>query len=213
MDSSLTFTGLLTLFTTMVLLAAVPGVTVVLVVTRSATLGFLHGVCTTLGLVAGDTIFILVAVFGLSALGALWEPVLSILACASGAYLIFIGIALWRTPPQMGRATPSAGTSLWSSFLAGLLITLGDQKAILFYLGLLPAVADMNRLTGLDVVLLVGCAVLALLGVKLAYAWLGNRAAGLAGGRWAVLLGRVTVVLMVGVGITVLLREVHAMLL
>lgn len=197
----------------MVFLAALPGVTVVLVATRSATLGFRHGVMTTLGLVTGDVIFILLAVFGLAAIGALWEPTLKVLTCASGAYLVYLGILLWRKSPQMERAESSPGTSLWSSFLAGLLITLGDQKAILFYLGLLPAVADLNRLTGLDVVLLVGCAAVSLLGVKLVYAWLGSRASSLAGGQWATLLNYLTAALMVGIGITLLLREAHAMLL
>ena len=211
MESNLTFGGLATLFGTMMFLAALPGVTVVLVTTRSAALGFLHGVVTTLGLVAGDTLFILMAVFGLAALGSLWEPVLTILAFVSGFYLVFLGVVLWRSPPHMGCPETQVGTSLWSSFLAGLLITLGDQKAILFYLGLLPAVADITRLTRLDVVLLVGCAAVALLGVKLAYAWLGSSAASLVAGRGGVLLGRITAILMVGVGGTVLVSRIFPM--
>ena len=49
----------------MVVLAVIPSVSVLAVSARAAAFGFSHGLFTALGIVAGDIIFILVAVYGL----------------------------------------------------------------------------------------------------------------------------------------------------
>jgi len=51
----------------MALLAALPSASVALVITRSATLGVANGIAVSAGIVLGDLIFILLAIFGLSA--------------------------------------------------------------------------------------------------------------------------------------------------
>jgi len=56
----------LALFIIMLLLAIIPSVSVLTVTSRSITSGFTHGVFTTLGIVAGDIIYILIAILGLS---------------------------------------------------------------------------------------------------------------------------------------------------
>ena len=54
------------LFGAMILLALVPSPSVFAVIARSLSAGFLHGAMTTLGILIGDLLFILFAVFGLS---------------------------------------------------------------------------------------------------------------------------------------------------
>ena len=49
----------------MALLAAVPSLSVVAVVARAASFGFIHGAFTAFGVVVGDIILILLAIFGL----------------------------------------------------------------------------------------------------------------------------------------------------
>jgi threonine/homoserine/homoserine lactone efflux protein len=56
------------LFIAMVVLAAIPSLSVLTVSTRAATAGFIHGVFTAIGIVVGDIIFILLALGGLSVL-------------------------------------------------------------------------------------------------------------------------------------------------
>mmetsp|Transcript_28740 Transcript_28740/g.54464 ORF Transcript_28740/g.54464 Transcript_28740/m.54464 type:complete len:97 (-) Transcript_28740:347-637(-) len=44
---------------------------------------------------------------------------------------------------------------MWAGFVAGLVVILGNPKAILFYAGMLPGFFDLTRLTPLDIVIIV----------------------------------------------------------
>lgn len=171
------------LFGAMAVLAAVPSVSVLAVTARSAAGGFRHGVFTTAGIVLADVAFILVAIFGLAFLAEAMGDRFVLVKYLGGAYLLWLGIALLRsgrTTEQRGKAPAS---SAWSSFMTGLLITLGDQKAILFYLGFFPAFLDLAAMNWRDAVIVVAIAVVAVGGVKLGYAWAADRAGALLGSR------------------------------
>ena len=55
--------------------------------------------------------------------------------------------------------------------MTGLLVTLGDQKAVVFYLGFLPAFIELGTLSHPDIGAVLASAVLAVGGVKLGYAY------------------------------------------
>ena len=69
MPLSMTLSSMIALFGAMLVLAAMPSSSVLLVISRSAASGFVHGSLAALGIVAGDIIFILIAI--LSYLGFL----------------------------------------------------------------------------------------------------------------------------------------------
>ena len=175
MDSSLTFNTLLALFGVMIVGASVPGVSVLTVSARSAAFGFGHGIFVTLGIVTGDILFILVAIYGLSLLVGFMGAHFDLVKYFGGAWLIWLGIALWRSKSETTGPKSDNKSSLLSSYLAGLLITLGDQKAILFYLGLFPALFDLPAFTLIDTGIIITIAATALLFSKLVYAWLAAR--------------------------------------
>jgi len=163
----------------MIVLAIVPSVSVLAVTARAAAFGFTHGLFTTLGIVFADILFILVAVYGLALLAGMMGDQFRQVQYIGAAYLIWLGISLWRADAQ-ARAADSVGLSSWSSsFLSGLLITLGDQKAILFYLGFFPAFIDLSTMTPLDTLIIVLIAILGVGGAKLVYAYLADRASAL----------------------------------
>jgi threonine/homoserine/homoserine lactone efflux protein len=58
-----------------------------------------------------------------------------------------------------------------ASFLSGLLLTLGDVKAILFYASLFPAFVDMDSLSAPDMAGIAAVTILAVGGVKIFYAF------------------------------------------
>jgi threonine/homoserine/homoserine lactone efflux protein len=60
--------------------------------------------------------------------------------------------------------------------LTGLFITLGDQKAILFYLGFFPAFLDLSAISYFDLNMIIVIAIVAVGGPKLYYAYLADRA-------------------------------------
>jgi threonine/homoserine/homoserine lactone efflux protein len=95
----MTFGGGGALFGTMVVLAAIPSVSVLAVSARSAASGFVHGALTTLGVVLGDVVFILLAVYGLAAIAELMGDRFVLVRYLGAAYLVWLGVVLWRAPP------------------------------------------------------------------------------------------------------------------
>lgn len=174
MESNLTPTNIAALAGIMLLGASVPSVSVLAISARSAALGFAHGALTSAGIVVGDMIFILIAIYGLSALASLLGEHFVLIQYLGGAYLIGLGIVLWASKPKAEGTKQSSAMS--SSFLTGLLITLGDQKAILFYLGFLPAFVNLSALSLTDTGIILAIATCAVGGPKLVYAFLGERA-------------------------------------
>ncbi len=191
------------LFVTLLLLALVPGVSSLLVAARSAGGGFAQGAVTTAGIVVGDLVFLLVAIYGWNFINRNLTGVLPLVKYLAGIYLVWLGVHLWRARKPLSGADDRGDGSLFSGFLAGLLITLGDQKAVWFYLGLLPAFVDMRRISFMDagsvilaMVLAVGCA-------KLGYAFLGDRAGHLLRESTQKAIHRLAGVVLIGLGVLV----------
>jgi len=175
MQSNMTLSIIAALFGIMVVGALIPSVSVVTVSARSASSGFIHGVFTTMGIVVGDILFILLAILGLSVLAETLGSLFVLVKYLGGAYLIWLGIALWRSKLNNMEAGGTIESSLLASFMAGLFITLGDQKAILFYFGFFPAFLDLSAISFVDTSIIIVIAIVAVGGVKLGYAFLADR--------------------------------------
>ena len=63
-----------------------------------------------------------------------------------------MGAAILKKP---GRAIATDNRltrpGMWAGFLAGVVVILGNPKAILFYMGVLPGFLDLTRVTKLDI--------------------------------------------------------------
>lgn len=174
MTASLTPSDALALFGAMVVLALVPSVSVLTVSARAAAGGFAQGAWTALGIVVADVLFILLALFGLALLVEWLEGGLAVVRYAGAAWLMWLGIRLWRS--AHADVTPMRAVRSGSSFAAGLLVTLGDQKAILFYFGFLPVFLDLESVTPVDAAIVSVLAAAAVGSVKLGYAWMAAAA-------------------------------------
>ncbi|MGB5519781.1 MAG: LysE family translocator [Gammaproteobacteria bacterium] len=171
MQTSISVNSILGLFTAMVVLSFVPGVSVLAVSARSAASGFIQGVFTTLGIVLGDAVYIVLAIYGLSIIADLMGSHFFLVKYLGGVYLLGLGVKHWISVTHEHRLDKNRESSLLSSFLTGLLITLSDQKAIFFYLGFFPAFIDLSSATFADTVIIVTVATVAVGGVKLVYAF------------------------------------------
>jgi len=167
------------LFGVMTVGALIPGISVMTVVSRSVTYGFYHGALTTLGIATVDTLYILVALLGLSILAQSLGNYFVVIKYLGGGYLIGLGVSLWRSNARLAPTGESGDGSLLSSFLSGFMITLADQKAILFYFGFFPAWLDRSNISLVDTVIIILIAVSAIT-TKLVYIWLAFRAVNLA---------------------------------
>lgn len=180
---SLTLTSLIALSGAMLVLAALPSISVLAVTSHALSGGFRHGAAVSAGVVTGDIIFIVIALFGLSLLLDAAGDWVGYLKYPAAAYLMWMALAMWRSRDAANSSdipdTQETGrqpASLVSSFVSGLLLTLGDQKAVLFYLGFFPAFVEPDEITMPDILLIVLITALAVGGVKLGYAWLVSRA-------------------------------------
>lgn len=172
----MSFDSLLGLFGVMVLLAVVPGPAVFAIISRSFSSGTLQCIAMTAGIVLGDYVFIILALLGLSALAEIMGTASIVVKYLSAAYLIWLGYQLLNIKAVPFEIEESKYSYLASNFLTGLLITLGNPKAILFYVGFFPAFINTNEVTFLDAGLIMLAATLAFGSVNTCYALLAVKA-------------------------------------
>ena len=87
------------------------------------------GVLCALGIMAGNTVWIVASLAGLSALIQAFPEILSVLQVVGGAYLMWMGIGALRAG---GTKIPEAQATS-RPFLTGLATNLSNPKAILFF--------------------------------------------------------------------------------
>ena len=200
------------LFLTMLLLAFVPGPTEVAVVARSLTRGRSHGFIMVGGIVAADFLFIVAAVAGLSAVAAALGPLFAAVELGAGLLLVAFGLSQLGRRRSQGEPTARAPAARTASFASGLLLTLGDPKAILGYMSLLPAFVDLSAVTAVDAVGIMGLATVAVFLAKASYIVLGERAAALVRSQRARdRLPRAAGAALIGLGTVIALRALLAL--
>lgn len=80
--------------------------------------------------------------FGIGALLAANVGLLVVLKWVGGAYLIFLGIQVWRSPSLGESRTEVKASSGGKLFQAGLLSAISNPKGILFFVAFLPQFID-----------------------------------------------------------------------
>lgn len=158
----------------LILLGLSPGPAWASVVTTSLARGFRPAAAMAVGVALADVFFVLLAVFGLVLLAKALGTFFLIVKFAGAAYLIWLGIKLWRHPPAAPDGAPTPNGRL-GPFLAGFALTLGNPKAIAFYLGFLPAFIDLTAVDGWDVGLIAATAFVVIAAMLSGYAGLAAR--------------------------------------
>lgn len=164
----------------MVVLALLPGPGILVVVARVLSGGMPHGIATSAGIVAGDYVFIILSVFGLAALASTMGQLFVWIQYLGGLYLIWLGLSLLKKPAnrqdKYHQAQQNRSLKLGADFLAGLVTTLSNPKAILFYLSFFPAFLDLTQVKLPDLVIILIITTFAVGGTMLGYAWLALKA-------------------------------------
>ena len=141
-----------------ILLNLTPGADTLYIVTRATTLGRKAGAVAALGIASGCCVHIVAAGLGLSALLATSAVAFTAVKLAGAAYLIYMGIVLWRTGPRSPKlaAAPMPATSLSHIFVQGALTNILNPKVALFFLAFLPQFVDPQGTQRLAAFLLLG---------------------------------------------------------
>jgi threonine/homoserine/homoserine lactone efflux protein len=146
--------GLLALFLT-------PGPVWVALMARSLHGGFAGAWPLAVGVVLGDMLWSLLAVLGVTWIAAKLAVFMTVLRWVACIMFLAMGARLiWTAARDPGENTRLTRPGMWAGFTAGLISILGNPKAILFYMGVLPGFFDLTQLRAPDVAVIVGISAL-----------------------------------------------------
>lgn len=168
--------ALFTFGATFVLAAAMPGPGIAAIVARALGSGTRTTVPMIAGYILGDLLFLTFAVLGLSVIAAKFGTFFMVIKYIGAAYLLFIAYRLWTDEIKSEDIGVEKSGSPWRMFLAGLLVTLGNPKVIVFYLALLPQFVDLAVLSVQDFLALAGVIAVVLGSVLLFYVVMAAKA-------------------------------------
>jgi len=128
------------------------------------------------GVVVGDALWPLLAVLGVSWILSVWGGFLVALKwVAAGVFLVMGALVIRHADKTIASDSRLTRPGQWAGFVAGVAVIIGNPKAILFYMGVLPGFFDLASVTPLDVA--------AIMAVSMAVPLLGNLALALLVGR------------------------------
>ena len=136
----------------MAILWVIPGPVWVALTARALSGGIRGAWPLAVGVALGDLIWPLCAIFGLSWILSLYGGFLEALRWIAAGVFILMGVLLLRKPatrPETDRRLTRPG--LWAGFAVGVAAVIGNPKAILFYMGVLPGFFDLSRVTAADI--------------------------------------------------------------
>ena len=136
---------------------AIPGPTTLMVTGHAMSSGTRVALASLLGVALGDFTAIACSVLGLGAVLATSAEAFTILKWIGAAYLVYLGIKLWRAPAvPLGTAAAGQGgrRSIHRAIAESFSVTLLNPKGLLFFAAFLPQFIDPHRAVLPQVVIL-----------------------------------------------------------
>ena len=132
--------------TTSTILLAIPGPTVLLVVSYALGHGRRSGMMTVAGVALGDFSAMTASVLGLGVLLASSATIFTALKWIGAAYLIYLGVKLWSAPVANDATMPNKlPTRRLRMFLHAYVVTALNPKSIVFFVAFLPQFLDASQ--------------------------------------------------------------------
>ena len=148
---TITFYEILLYAAGMLALWAVPGPVWVALTARTLAGGFASAWPLAVGVVLGDAIWPLTAIFGLTWILSVYGDFLSVMRWLAAAIFVVMGVLLLGKSGEVSADGRLTKPGRLAGFLTGVAVVIGNPKAILFYMGMLPGFFDLTRLTGWDI--------------------------------------------------------------
>lgn len=184
------------------LLCLVPGPAVLMVIAQSLRSGVRAGLSATLGILAGNAFYFALSATSLGALIVASYETFLIVKWAGAAYLIWLGIAMFRGRSASMSANPERKLPLLRTFANGMALQLANPKALLFFVALLPQFLDPGQPIMPQIVILGVTSVVLELLALLAYSVAASRGrAAVARSQFARLTDRIAGSCLIGAGL------------
>lgn len=140
--------SLLLVFAGALLVAAgSPGPSIAALVSRVLTRGFRDVLPFLAAMWLGEVLWLTLAVAGLAAIAETFHLLFVGIKWFGIAYLLYLAWKMWTAPDTVDAATLAADRSPGRMFFAGLAVTLGNPKIMVFYLALLPSIINLETIT------------------------------------------------------------------
>lgn len=132
---------------------AVPGPVWVALLARALSGGFASAWPLAVGVVLGDLLWPAIAIFGLSWIVSVYSGFLHLLKIVAAVTFAVMGLMLIRKPGTLLAADSRlTKPGRLAGFVTGIAAVIGNPKAILFYMGVLPGFFDLATLNRADTV-------------------------------------------------------------
>lgn len=209
MGPGMTFTGFITYSVALAIAAAIPGPGIAALVARALGSGARGAAPMAAGLILGDITYLSAAVLGMALIAQAFGMAFLVVKWLGVAYLGWLAWNFWRHGVKVERVEATGGRrDAWESFLAGLVVTLGNPKVMVFYLALTPTLIDLRTVTVVDFLILVVLTAVILTVVLTPYLALASRARRfLATPRGLRALSRVAASFMAGAAVAIAIRS------
>lgn len=204
----MTVSTILALAIAVFVLGATPGPAVFAIVARALASGLTPAVAFNIGVIVGDLMLLLLAIFGLAAVSLAMGDWFVLVKIAGGLYLIWLGWKMWRAEPAVPGATrPDRSNQFRRNVISGFVLTLGNPKAIVFYAAFLPTFIDLSHVTSMGIITICAVVMGVLFTTNLVYGVLAARARDLFKSQQAMRnLNRTAGTMMIGAGVAVATR-------
>ena len=130
-------------------LLAIPGPTILLVISYALGHGRKATTATVVGVALGDFTAMTASMLGLGALLAASAAIFTALKWIGAAYLIYLGIKLWRVPVSANATETEEGETSkerpFRIFLHTYAVTALNPKSIIFFVAFLPQFLDTSK--------------------------------------------------------------------
>src|SRR5215475_3729098 len=124
------------------ILLVIPGPTVLLVMSYALGQGWRTALPMAIGVALGDFTAMTLSMLGLGALLAASATLFTVLKWVGGAYLVWLGIKLWRAGGSLDAAPRTDRVSAMRMLAHAWLVTALNPKSITFFVAFLPAFLD-----------------------------------------------------------------------
>lgn len=166
--------------------AGSPGPSVAALVTRVLTHGYRSVLPFAAALWLGEAIWLALAVYGLAAIAETFHLVFVVIKYLGVAYLLYLAWQMWFAPSHVADEDMPRNRSPGKMFAAGLAVTLGNPKVMVFYMALLPTIIDLQAISTARWAELTLVTIVVLMATDLAWVGLASRARSLLKSRRAV---------------------------
>lgn len=155
--------------------AALPGPAQGTLVATVITRGRASALSFVIGMVTGNSLWLIATIFGLASLALRYESLFVAVKWLGVVYLLFMAWRLWSDAAIVEPASETKS----KGFAAGMLLTLGNPKAVVFFGAILPQAFDLSALSVTEALLIVALGLLIDTAVQAIYLIVALKARGL----------------------------------